>query len=481
MKKILLSVLLISALMISMTLVSVVSAAAVVNSGGLSNTILAGQFNNRHLSLNGGTRNGYEVALGTNTGTAAKVNADFNYVGRWLASNHVKLVYDSNTNTMYSTSTANNVYSLQYLANASVTGKNYLQFQVSGRATFNTLPTTRVQFNNVVLTTPLGGTESLGNFDSGINAQTFWNVQGISLDNGFTLEGDLVLMDLVSGCNPATSGQCDGCDECSKVQIDFGKYVPPCTPSTEVCDGKDNDCDGSVDEGITSTPTTCGVGGCAANGVLACVNGAMVDNCAPGTPTTETCNQIDDDCNGVVDNGCPLIDKQSTLAALQGVTLVDKSAQKYLTEAIDHLVKSLDPVNWINSEELSCKEKDPKADGKKVLEEEKKAVEKLMNVQKKEPTQTVADAIIAITNIDRKIAAKAIELNPNCNKINDAVNKLAAGDEKYADGKYHEAVAQYREAWQKAVYCVCKEDTGITGFAIVGSDGALCNWFGWFC
>jgi hypothetical protein len=85
-------------------------------------------------------------------------------------------------------------------------------------------------------------------------------------------------------------------------------------PSAEVCDGKDNDCDGQVDEEIASVPTTCGIGACGATGQSTCVNGQMTDTCTPGTPGTEgpvgnaTCSdQIDNDCDGATDasdSGC---------------------------------------------------------------------------------------------------------------------------------------------------------------------------------
>jgi beta propeller repeat protein len=73
--------------------------------------------------------------------------------------------------------------------------------------------------------------------------------------------------------------------------------------AVEVCDRKDNNCDGLVDNGsgIPSTPTTCGTGACAATGWLVCQNGSAVDTCTPGQPQLETCNGIDDNCNGQTD------------------------------------------------------------------------------------------------------------------------------------------------------------------------------------
>jgi hypothetical protein len=45
-----------------------------------------------------------------------------------------------------------------------------------------------------------------------------------------------------------------------------------------------------------------GVGGCRRSGVTACLLGFVQCNAVPGTPLTEVCNNVDDDCDGVVDN-----------------------------------------------------------------------------------------------------------------------------------------------------------------------------------
>ncbi len=81
-------------------------------------------------------------------------------------------------------------------------------------------------------------------------------------------------------------GACDPNQECV-----------PGTPSEEICDGLDNDCDGEVDEGLGST--TCGVGACEAT-TDNCIAG-VVQTCVPGVPVAEVCDLVDNDCDGSVD------------------------------------------------------------------------------------------------------------------------------------------------------------------------------------
>jgi MYXO-CTERM domain-containing protein len=80
--------------------------------------------------------------------------------------------------------------------------------------------------------------------------------------------------------------------------------APVVTPTTEVCNNIDDNCDGLVDNGVLpGVGEACGnaLGTCAL-GTYACVNGKLTCN-TTSKPMTETCNGLDDDCDGVVDNG----------------------------------------------------------------------------------------------------------------------------------------------------------------------------------
>jgi hypothetical protein len=80
---------------------------------------------------------------------------------------------------------------------------------------------------------------------------------------------------------------------------------PGCVPSGEVCNGVDDDCDTQVDEGDPGSGASCNTGlpGICGNGVVHCVNAAL--SCVQQVQSqTETCNGLDDNCDGQTDEGC---------------------------------------------------------------------------------------------------------------------------------------------------------------------------------
>lgn len=70
-------------------------------------------------------------------------------------------------------------------------------------------------------------------------------------------------------------------------------------PAPESCNGVDDDCDTLTDEDLGEL--SCGVGECRRT-VAACANG-QAQLCAPGDAGVEACDERDNDCDGTVDNG----------------------------------------------------------------------------------------------------------------------------------------------------------------------------------
>lgn len=73
-----------------------------------------------------------------------------------------------------------------------------------------------------------------------------------------------------------------------------------CVPSAEVCDGADNDCDSSIDEGTGGSACNTGLPGICSAGTDLCIAGQLVCN-QINQPTAEMCNNLDDDCDGAID------------------------------------------------------------------------------------------------------------------------------------------------------------------------------------
>ena len=107
-------------------------------------------------------------------------------------------------------------------------------------------------------------------------------------------------------CEEGSEQACelDGCAGTSRcVGGDWGACVPP----AELCNGSDDDCDGTTDEGFEGLGEACeaGQGVCLAAGTTVCnaAGDGVACDAVPGAAGAETCNGMDDDCNGMDDDG----------------------------------------------------------------------------------------------------------------------------------------------------------------------------------
>ena len=135
------------------------------------------------------------------------------------------------------------------------------------------------------------------------------------VDEGYKYGG----VDIGGACSVGT-GEClrNGMVECATVASTKCSASPGPSVS-EVCDGLDNDCNGTIDNGVQNSCGGCGVIPAIENPGLTC-DGADADLCKDGswacnvakTDTTcndnaasivEVCDGLDNDCNGVIDNG----------------------------------------------------------------------------------------------------------------------------------------------------------------------------------
>jgi hypothetical protein len=155
-------------------------------------------------------------------------------------------------------------------------------------------PTTRFDpVEAVEVLTAAGVTTFVIGFGDGVDSLTLNRASSVA---GTTLPG----------CDPTSEDptRADNCyyqvDDLTGLEaalVEIGVVV-----TEEVCDGLDNNCDGSADEDLTRTcESACGAG------VETCVAGTWT-GCDATIPADEVCDEADNDCDGTVDEGCNCTD-----------------------------------------------------------------------------------------------------------------------------------------------------------------------------
>jgi len=126
--------------------------------------------------------------------------------------------------------------------------------------------------------------------------------------NGITDIDNMAYQTKGQACNNNMQGICRraGTFACNAMGNDvacrYSNMTPP-TPTTETCNGLDDDCNGATDEGNPGGNANCDTGmpGICRTGRTRCNMGALTCDII-STPRTETCNNLDDDCNGNTDD-----------------------------------------------------------------------------------------------------------------------------------------------------------------------------------
>ena len=118
-------------------------------------------------------------------------------------------------------------------------------------------------------------------------------------------------------CSNNTGGCREGTQTC--MNDGWSECAGAVWPSPEICDGFDNDCNGIPDDAVGGCECTigqtqpCGIGlGICVKGTQSCINGKWSAECT-GTvwPLPEACDGVDNDCNGIEDDGCSCTDGQT--------------------------------------------------------------------------------------------------------------------------------------------------------------------------
>jgi uncharacterized delta-60 repeat protein len=208
-----------------------------------------------------------------------------------------------------------------------------------------------------------------GQIDEGLSTQTWY----VDYDNdGYGATASAVVSCKAPDAFWKTAG--GDCDD-NNSAINPGE--------TEVCDGIDNDCDGQIDEGLPTQTWYVDYDndgyGVTASAVVSCkapdafwktTGGDCDDNNSaihPGANgSIELCDGIDNDCDGLIDEGC----SGKPTVSISDATVYESEGKAVLTIRLSHITTLQVKINYATSDGTAVsnkKEKDYKAIGNTML------------------------------------------------------------------------------------------------------------------
>lgn len=172
----------------------------------------------------------------------------------------------------------------------------------------------------------------------------------VTVDEGFDLQTDAnncgTCGNKCSDLYPNSVGACMGAT-CSFAGCQPGYYnldgieangcEYACTPmGAETCNGKDDDCNGTPDDGaLPGVNDPCGVsdvGECML-GIQACQNGGFVCKGNIDPATADLCDAKDNNCDGATDEGCPAVNATDTRLDVGANSAVGQATSTQLSAA----------------------------------------------------------------------------------------------------------------------------------------------------
>jgi hypothetical protein len=137
--------------------------------------------------------------------------------------------------------------------------------------------------------------------------------------DAFVPTPDARLPDAAGECVEGTRTPCATSCRTTGSALCAGGRLGACEPPAERCNGMDDDCAGGIDDGFACALGAVGActTSCGSTGTRACGASCAWSACEP--PGTETCNGRDENCDGAVDEGFRARFAFSTYASLAAI------------------------------------------------------------------------------------------------------------------------------------------------------------------